>query len=151
MGSAIAEILPLAIGVAISPCRSLRSSSCWGLRPRERLAFAVGWLAGLTIAGTRDARVRERKLPAGRRRPVDVGQRPQARPRCAGIDDCSRDDDRSNWPLGGEAAGTVAIFILVGSLSILAPVFIYFALGPKAATMLDELKAWMAVSQRCDR
>jgi hypothetical protein len=45
----------------------------------------------------------------------------------------------------------VAIFILVGSLSILAPVFIYFALGPKAATMLDELKAWMAVSQRCDR
>jgi Sap, sulfolipid-1-addressing protein len=47
---------------------------------------------------------------------------------------------------GGEAAVTLAIFILVGSLSILAPVFIYFALGPKAATTLDELKTWLAAN-----
>jgi hypothetical protein len=44
---------------------------------------------------------------------------------------------------GGEAAGALAIFILVGSLSILAPVVIYFALGTKAAAILDELKTWM--------
>ena len=45
---------------------------------------------------------------------------------------------------GGEAAGALAVFILLGSVSILAPVFIYFALGAKAAVILDELKTWMA-------
>jgi hypothetical protein len=46
---------------------------------------------------------------------------------------------------GGEAVGALVVFIVVGSLSILAPVFIYFALGAKAAVILDELKTWMAV------
>ena len=46
---------------------------------------------------------------------------------------------------GGEAAGALAIFILIGSLSILAPVVIYFALGSRAAAILDELKTWMAL------
>jgi len=45
---------------------------------------------------------------------------------------------------GGEAAGALVVFIVVGSLSILAPVFIYFALGAKAAVILNELKTWMA-------
>ena len=45
---------------------------------------------------------------------------------------------------GGEAVGALVVFIVVGSLSILAPVFIYFALGAKAAVILDELKTWMA-------
>ena len=46
---------------------------------------------------------------------------------------------------GGEGAGALAIFILIGSLSILTPVAIYFALGARAATILEELKNWMAV------
>jgi len=46
---------------------------------------------------------------------------------------------------GGEAAGALAIFILIGSLSILAPVVIYFALGSRATAILDELKTWMAL------
>jgi hypothetical protein len=45
---------------------------------------------------------------------------------------------------GGEAAGAMAIFILVGSLSILAPVVIYFALGAKATPILEDVKTWMA-------
>ena len=45
---------------------------------------------------------------------------------------------------GGEAAGALAVFILIGSLTILTPVAIYFALGAKAAVILDELKTWMA-------
>jgi threonine/homoserine/homoserine lactone efflux protein len=44
---------------------------------------------------------------------------------------------------GGEAAGALGIFILIGSLSILTPVGIYFALGTRAAVILDELKNWM--------
>jgi hypothetical protein len=45
---------------------------------------------------------------------------------------------------GGEAVGALVVFIVVGSLSILAPVFIYFTLGAKAAVILDELKTWMS-------
>ena len=45
---------------------------------------------------------------------------------------------------GGEAAVALAVFILVGSLSILAPVGIYFAMGAKGAVILEEIKQWMA-------
>lgn len=45
---------------------------------------------------------------------------------------------------GGEAALALAVFILVGSLSIIAPVVIYFAMGPKGAVVLEEIKQWMA-------
>jgi hypothetical protein len=45
---------------------------------------------------------------------------------------------------GGEAAGALAAYILVGSLTILGPVVIYFVMGAKAAVILDELKSWMA-------
>jgi threonine/homoserine/homoserine lactone efflux protein len=47
---------------------------------------------------------------------------------------------------GGEAAGAMAVFILIGSLTILAPVVIYFAMGAKAAVILDEVKTWMAAN-----
>src|SRR6266576_6878039 len=53
MGSAIGEILPLAIGVAISPVPIIAIVLMLGT-PRARsygLAFALGWLAGLTIVG----------------------------------------------------------------------------------------------------
>ncbi|UKJ63222.1 GAP family protein [Cellulosimicrobium cellulans] len=35
------------------------------------------------------------------------------------------------------------VFALVASLGVAAPVFIYLFMGSRAATMLDELKAWM--------
>ena len=53
MGQAIGEILPLAIGVALSPVPIIAIILMLGT-PRARstgVAFAVGWLAGLTIAG----------------------------------------------------------------------------------------------------
>src|SRR5688572_29802130 len=53
MGSAIGEILPLAIGVAISPVPIIAIVLMLGT-PRARsngLAFALGWVAGLTIVG----------------------------------------------------------------------------------------------------
>ena len=54
MGNAIGEILPLAIGVALSPLPIIAVVLMLGT-PRARAngpAFAVGWLAGLTIVGT---------------------------------------------------------------------------------------------------
>jgi threonine/homoserine/homoserine lactone efflux protein len=43
----------------------------------------------------------------------------------------------------GEEVGALAVFILLGSLSILAPVAIYFALSKRAATILGDLKDWI--------
>ena len=45
---------------------------------------------------------------------------------------------------GGEQAIALAVFVLLGSLTILAPVAIYFAMGARAAEILDVLKNWMA-------
>ena len=44
----------------------------------------------------------------------------------------------------GQEAGALAIFILLGSLTILAPVAIYFLMGAKAKEILDRLKTFMA-------
>ena len=44
----------------------------------------------------------------------------------------------------GQEAGAMAIFVALGSLTILAPLAIYFALGRRAAPILEGLKTWMA-------
>jgi threonine/homoserine/homoserine lactone efflux protein len=44
---------------------------------------------------------------------------------------------------GGEQAAALAVFILVGSLGVGAPVVVYFALGERSRHLLDELKAWL--------
>jgi threonine/homoserine/homoserine lactone efflux protein len=45
---------------------------------------------------------------------------------------------------GGEQAIALAVFVVLGSLTILAPVAIYFAMGARAQEILDGLKNWMA-------
>ncbi|MEK8229049.1 GAP family protein [Oerskovia sp. M15] len=37
----------------------------------------------------------------------------------------------------------LAVFVVVASLGVAAPVVIYLAMGTKAAALLDDLKAWM--------
>jgi threonine/homoserine/homoserine lactone efflux protein len=44
---------------------------------------------------------------------------------------------------GGRQAIALAIFVVVGSLGVGAPVVLYFALGERSQELLDELKAWM--------
>ena len=52
MGQAIGEILPLAIASRSARCRSSPRLKLGTPRARSNgLAFAVGWLAGLTIVG----------------------------------------------------------------------------------------------------
>ena len=45
---------------------------------------------------------------------------------------------------GGEQAIAYAVFALVGTVGVAAPVVIYFALGERAGPILDRLKRWMA-------
>ena len=44
---------------------------------------------------------------------------------------------------GGDQAIVWAIFILIATIGVAAPVVIYFAMGDKAAAILDDLKGWM--------
>ena len=197
MGQAIGEILPLAIGVAISPVPIIAIVLMLGT-PRARsngLAFALGWLAGLTIVGGAllafasgnsqendggpETWVSVVKLVLGvlflllaartlRSRPK-AGQEAAMPKWMQAIDTFTTGRslvfgvllsgvNPKNLALtiaaattiaqtgisGGESAGALIVFILIGSLSILTPVFIYFALGTRAAVILDELKDWMA-------
>jgi threonine/homoserine/homoserine lactone efflux protein len=197
VGQAIGEILPLAIAVAISPVPIIAIVLMLGT-PRARsngLAFALGWLAGLTIVGGALL-----ALASGNSQENDGGpetwvsivklvlgvlflllaartwrSRPKAGQEAAmpkwmqAIDTFTTGRslvfgvllsgvNPKNLALtiaaattiaqagisGGESAGVLIVFILIGSFSILTPVFIYFALGTRAAVMLDELKDWMA-------
>lgn len=45
-----------------------------------------------------------------------------------------------------EQLGALAVFVVVASLGVAAPVVIYLAMGSRAATLLDALKAWMIQS-----
>ncbi len=45
---------------------------------------------------------------------------------------------------GSDQAIVWAIFILIATIGVAAPVVIYFAMGDKAAAILDDLKGWMA-------
>jgi threonine/homoserine/homoserine lactone efflux protein len=45
---------------------------------------------------------------------------------------------------GGEQAAAYAVFAVVGSLGVAAPVALYLALGDRSAPMLAGLKGWMA-------
>jgi protein-S-isoprenylcysteine O-methyltransferase Ste14 len=45
---------------------------------------------------------------------------------------------------GGEQAVAYAIFALIGTIGVGAPVVIYFVLGDRAPALLDRLRNWMA-------
>ena len=197
MGQAIGEVLPLAIGVAISPVPIIAIVLMLGT-PRARsngLAFALGWLAGLTIVGGAllalasgnsqeedggpETWVSLVKLALGvlfillaartwrsRPRPGEEAAMPKwmraidtfttgkslgfavvlsgINPKNLALTIAAVTAIAETGITGDEAVGVLAVFILVGSLGILTPVAIYFALGLKAAVVLDEVKTWMA-------
>lgn len=45
---------------------------------------------------------------------------------------------------GGEQAIAYAVFAVIGTIGVAAPVVIYFALGDRSGPILDRLKNWMA-------
>lgn len=197
MGKAIGDILPLAIGVAISPIPIIAIVLMLGT-PRARsngLAFAIGWVVGLTMVGaimlviaTGNATsgsgepktwVSVLKLVFGtlflllavkqwRSRPP-AGEEAMMPKWMRAIDTFTTGKslggglvlsglNPKNLALtiaaalsiaqagisDGQEAGVLAIFVVLGSLTILTPLVIYFALGARAKHILDGLKIWMA-------
>ncbi|MDH4103691.1 MAG: GAP family protein [Thermoleophilia bacterium] len=196
MGNAIGEILPLAIGVAISPVPIIAVVLMLGT-PRARAngpAFAVGWLAGLTIVGAivlllasgnaaEDdgspatwASVLEfvfgvllllmaARIWRGRPKPGQEAEMPKwmqtidgfsagksfgagallsgLNPKNLALTIAAATAIAQTGIPGGKQAVALAVFVVVGSLTILAPVAIYFLMGAKAKEILDDLKGFM--------
>jgi threonine/homoserine/homoserine lactone efflux protein len=44
----------------------------------------------------------------------------------------------------GQQAGTLAVFIVIASIGVGAPVVMFFALGDRSVKVLSELKDWMS-------
>jgi threonine/homoserine/homoserine lactone efflux protein len=197
MGQAIGDILPLAIGVAISPIPIIAIVLILGT-PRARangIAFASGWVAGLIVAGAIMLAIASGNATTGSGEPetwvsllklvlgalflLFAFRQWRGRPapgheaampkwmqaidgfttaKSLGAGFLLSALNPKNLALTiaaaaaiaqadistGEEAGTLAIFIALGSLTILAPLVIYLALGDRAARILDGLKVWMA-------
>ena len=197
MGKAIGDILPLAIGVAISPVPIIAIVLMLGT-PRARAtgpAFAIGWIVGLTLVGTimlviangnaatdagnPETWVSVLKLVLGalflllaikqwrsRPAPGDEAVMPKwmraidsfspGKALVAGVALSGLNPKNLALTIAaattiaqvgistGQEAGTMVIFVAIGSLTILAPLIIYFALGARAAGILDGIKTWMA-------
>jgi threonine/homoserine/homoserine lactone efflux protein len=197
MGKAIGDILPLSIGVAISPVPIIAIVLMLGT-PRARAtgpAFALGWIAGLTAAGTimlviasgnattdtgkpetwvsllklvlgalflllavkqwrsRPAAGEEAVMPKWMRA-IDTFTAGKAliggvvlsglNPKNLALTIAAAAAIAQTGITTGQEAGAMAIFVALGSLTILAPLVIYFALGRRAAPILEGLKTWMA-------
>jgi threonine/homoserine/homoserine lactone efflux protein len=196
MGEAIGQVLPLAVGVAISPM-PIVAAVLMLVSARARSngpAFIVGWLFGLALVGAiclliaDPAGASEEDGPATwvswlkillgallllvalrqwRGRPHGAEEPPAPKwmgaiaafnpVKAAGAGVVLSALNPKNLLLavaaaaaiaatgisGGEQALAYAIFALIGTIGVAAPVVIFFALGDRAPRLLGSLRAWM--------
>jgi hypothetical protein len=199
VGAAIGEMLPLAIGIAISPLPIIAVILIL-TTPKARgngLAFLGGWLLGLTVVATvvlivADAAdvaassepskiVSALKLGLGLLLLVLAWRRFKKRPRpgdeapipkwMRALDDFTPTRSLAvgallagpkpkNLILNAAAAAGIAqsglpgfqqavvlfLLVVVASVGIIAPVVVHFAMGDKAAPVLDGWKTWLAAN-----
>jgi hypothetical protein len=199
MGAAIGEMLPLAIGIAISPLPII-AIILMLITPQARsngLAFLGGWMIGLAVVGTivlvvantagiatssgPSQTVSIIKLMLGllllvvawrqfRKRPKAGEEAPLPKwmraldsftpARSASIGALLSGVNPKNLILNATAAAGIAatglagaqqavvliVLIIVGSVGVVAPVGVYFAMGDKAASVLSGWKTWLAAN-----
>jgi len=198
MGQAIGDILPLAVGVMVSPLPIIAVLLMLGTPSGKTngLCFLLGWLAGATIVGTvvlfiSDFAGIDGGAPSDvayvvktalgvlllfgafrqwKKRPTD-GHEPEMPRWMAAID---RFSWRTSMGLGallsgvnpknlaltvaaaaaiaqsGMAAagqaGALAVFVAIGSVGVILPLVVYFAMKQKAADILESWKTWLATN-----
>ena len=199
MGSAIGEMLPLAIGIAISPLPII-AVILMLITPQARsngLAFLGGWMLGLAVVGTivlivantagvatssgPSRTVSIIKLVLGllllfaawrqfKKRPKPGEEAPLPKwmraldgftpARSLAIGALLSGVNPKNLILNATAAAGIAaaglagaqqavvliVLIIVGSLGIITPVGVYFAMGDKAPLVLGGWKTWLAAN-----
>jgi threonine/homoserine/homoserine lactone efflux protein len=197
MGEAIGQLLPFAVGVAVSPM-PIVAVVLMLVTPQARVngpAFLLGWVAGVGIGGAillaiaGPANANDDGAPAdwtywlklllglallllaarqwrGRPHEGDDVATPKwmgalddftpVKAAIAGVALSAANPKNLLLILGGVAAlaqyglsagdETVCwiVFTLIASIGVAAPVVVYFAMGDRAAAILDELKTWMA-------
>jgi threonine/homoserine/homoserine lactone efflux protein len=197
MGEAIGQLLPFAVGVAVSPMPIVAVVLMLVTR-RARTngpAFLLGWIVGIAVAGAivlaiaGPTNASDSGQPAswvnwlklvlglllllvavrewrGRPHEGDEAATPKwmgaldafTPPKAAGAGVLLGTINPKNLLLivggaaavaqtgisGGDQAIAWAVFTLIASIGVGAPVVIYFALGDRAAKLLDGLKTWMA-------
>ena len=159
MGAAIGDILGLAAGVAVSPL-PIVAMILMLATPRGRAngsLFGVGWLAGLSVLG---AVVLLLAGPAGASEEGDPAawtgwlklllgvlalllavRQWRSRPAPGAPAEMPK------WMAGlagGEQAVALAVFVLIGSIGVLAPLIVYLVAGARAAETLDTWRTWAA-------
>ncbi len=197
MREAIGQVLPLAVGVALSPI-PIVAVVLMLVTPKARAngpAFVVGWLVGLAIvgvivlavAGPSDASedgqpatwVSVLQLVLGALLLLVAMRQWRGRPesgeeaampkwmgaidgftavKSLGVGALLSGLNPKNLLLaaaagaaiaetgisGGEQAAVYAIFVVIATMGVAAPVVIYFALGDRSAEPLGRLKDWMS-------
>jgi threonine/homoserine/homoserine lactone efflux protein len=199
MGEAIGQLLPFAVGVAVSPM-PIVAVVLMLVTPRARTngpAFLIGWVAGIAIAGTvflalagptnasdggepatwvswlkialgvllllvalRQWRARPRAgddVPTPRwMGALDGFTPPKALVAAAAL--AAANPKNLLFIVGGAAAVAQtgistgdqaiawAVFTLIAAVGVGAPLVIYFAMGDRAAHVLQGLKTWMATN-----
>ena len=198
MGKVIGDILPLAVGVAISVLPTIAVILMLGT-PRGRvngLMFLVGWLAGAAVVGTialvvanavgvstgePSTAVYVIKIILGvlllfgalkhwRARPKE-GEEPAmpkwmqsidkfTGPKSMGLGALLSGVNPKNLALTIAAAATIAqsgisiaqqagaliIFVAIATIGVALPLVVYFAMGARAAEILNGWKTWLAVN-----
>ena len=199
MGNAIGQVLPLAIGVALSPLPIIAVVLMLVTR-KGRVngpAFIIGWLVGLAVVGaivllvagptnaSQDSQpatwVNWLKLLLGagalliavkqwQGRPHEGEQAKSPRwmsaidgftpPKALGAGALLAGANPKNLLLSVAAAASIAstgisgtdqavayaVFALIGTIGVGAPVVIYFGMGDRSGPLLDRLKTWMAAN-----
>jgi threonine/homoserine/homoserine lactone efflux protein len=197
MGQAIGELLPFAVGVALSPT-PIVAMILMLITPKARvngIVFVLGWIAGVAVAGaillavadptgaSNDGEPAEwtywLKLVLGallllvaakewRARPTPGAEVPMPKwmgmldgitaPKGGGLAFTLSALNPKNliFIVGGAAVVAQAglstgdqvvawiVFTLIATIGVAAPLVIYFAMGDRAASILDGLKSWMA-------
>src|SRR5262245_12752237 len=197
MGEAIGQLLPFAVGVAVSPMPVI-AMILMLITPKARVngvVFVLGWIVGICVAGavflalasptgaSDDGEPAEwtywLKLVLGvllllvavkewRARPAPGVEVPM--PKWMGMLDGITAPKagalafvlsalnpknlifivggaavvRQAGPSPGDQVVAWAVFALIATIGVAAPLVIYFAMGERAASILDGLKSWMA-------
>ena len=137
MGAAIGDILGLAAGVAVSPLPIvamilLLALRQWRARPAEGAEPEMPrWMASL-----------DRLRPGGA---LGLGALLSAvNPKNGGLTIAAAATIAGAGLPGGDQAVVLAVFVLIGSLGVLAPLVVYLVPGENAARTLDTWRTWAA-------
>jgi Sap, sulfolipid-1-addressing protein len=126
--------------------------------PRGRtngILFGAGWLAGLTVlgavvlalAGPADASEGGQPAPWTGWLKLVLGLvlLSAVNPKNGGLTIAAAATIAAAGLSGGEQAVVLAVFVLIGSIGVLAPLVVYLVAGQGAARTLDNWKTWATI------